>query len=217
MTDTSKFKKTKFPNVYETPSGGHYVRARVTDPSTDKIVQIKKTLDTKDPLEALQWLKAETDRVKSGVASPTPAKTRFSEFAAQLFENKITIGDIKSAAGRTRWKTTLPHLIAGTEGEKSGKFVTGFGDVYIDKLRPTHIEEWKLGIAALIKAGDYAPTTANGWLSILRVICKAAKRKFSLPQLATEDIDDFDTSDHITYTEEEPNALHPDQVPLFLE
>ncbi|MEI9948228.1 MAG: site-specific integrase [Pseudomonadota bacterium] len=217
MADTSKFKKTKYPNIYETPSGGHYVRARVSDPSTDKIIQIKKTLDTKDPLEALQWLRAETDRIRSGVALPLAAKTRFSEFAAQLFENKVTIGDIKSAAGRTRWGSTLQHLIAGTHGDKTDKFVTGFGDVYIDKLHSSHIEEWKLGIAGLIQAGDYSPTTANGWLSILRVITKAAKRKFSLTHLATEDIDDFNTDDHITYTEEEPNALHPDQVPLFLE
>ena len=27
----------------------------------------------------------------------------------------------------------------------------------------------------------------------------------------------FNTDDHVTYKEEEPNALHPDQVPLFLE
>jgi len=57
----------------------------------------------------------------------------------------------------------------------------------------------------------------NGWISILRVICKAAKRKFSLSALPTDDIDDFNTDDHVTYTEEEPNALHPNQVPLFLE
>ena len=217
MADTSKFKKTKYPNVYETLSGGHYVRARVTDRSTDKIIQIKKTLDTKDPLEALRWLQAETDRIRSGVALPPAAKTRFSEFAAQLFENKVSIGDIKSAAGRTRWGSTLAHLVGGTQGEKAGKFVPGFGDVYIDKLHSSHIEEWKLGIAILIKAGDYSPTTANGWLSILRVVCKAAKRKFSLTRLATEDVDDFNTDDHITYSEEEPNALHPDQVAPFLE
>jgi integrase len=217
MADTTKFKKTKFPNVYTTPSGGHYVRARVTDPTTDKLVSIKKTLETKDPLEALRWLQAETDRIKSGVALAPSAKTRFSEFAAQLFENKVKVRDIKSAAGRTRWGSTLPHLIAGTNGQKAGKHITAFGDVYIDKLHSSHIEEWKLGIADLIQAGDYAPTTVNGWLSILRVVCKAAKRQFSLPHLATEEVSDFSTDDHATYTEEAPNALHPDQVPLFLE
>src|SRR6185369_9856263 len=113
MTDTSKFKKTKFPNVYETPSGGHYVRARVTDPSTDKTGQIKKTLDTKDPLEALQWLKAETDRVKSGVASPTPAIARFSDFAAHVFASTIACGDTKSAPGTRVPSRSLSYTTAG--------------------------------------------------------------------------------------------------------
>jgi integrase len=46
---------------------------------------------------------------------------------------------------------------------------------------------------------------------------KAAKRRFGLPYLATEDVSDFDTSEHATYTEEEPNALSPEEVPSFLE
>lgn len=43
------------------------------------------------------------------------------------------------------------------------------------------------------------------------------KRKFGLNHLATEDVTDFNTDDHVTYTDEEPNALHPDQVPLFMQ
>ena len=74
----------------------------------------------------------------------------------------------------------------------------------------------ELGIASLIKAGDYSPTTANGWLSILRLICKAAKRQFTLPHLATEDMPDFNTDDWVTYSEEAPNTLPPEQVPAFL-
>jgi len=209
--------KTKYPNVFATSTGGHLVRARVKDPSTDSLIEIKKTIDTTDPLEVLQWLQGETDRIKSGVALPTPAKLRFSEFAAQLLEDKVTVGEIKSAVGRSRWVNTLEHLIAGTTGEKSEKYVTAFGDIFIDKLHVSHVEAWKLGIAGLIKAGDYSPTTANGWLSVLRVICKAARRKFNLAHLPTEDVADFDTSEWITYSEEEPNSLLPEQVPLFLE
>jgi hypothetical protein len=66
---------------------------------------------------------------------------------------------------------------------------------------------WRDGINELIAAGDYAPTTANSWLSILRVIAKAAKREFGLEHLATEGIEDFDISEHVTYSEEQPNAL----------
>ena len=190
MTSYAKLKKTKFQNVFATPTGGHYVRARVTDPTTDKLVTIKKTLQTKDPLEAFQWLQAEVDRVRSGTLLPQKVKPRFSEFAAQLLEDKLATREIKSSAGRTRWTCTLEHLISGTTGE-SELYVPAFGDMYIDKIHVSHVEAWKLGIAGLIKASDYSPTTANGWLAILRVIMRAAKRKYGLSHLATEDVTDF--------------------------
>jgi integrase len=88
--------------------------------------------------------------------------------------------------------------------------------MYLDKIASAHIETWKEEVAALIAAGDYAPTTANGWLAVLRVVMKAAKRQFSLPSLPTEGVRGFDESEHATYTEEEPNALLPHEVPLFL-
>lgn len=216
MTNWSSLKKTKFPNVFETPTGGHLVRARVVDPTTDKLTTIKKTLQL-DAGTAFQWLQAEIERVKSGKPLPQLQKLRFSEFAAELQAEKLTTGDIKSAKSGERWGYTLEHLIGGTTGEKSGKHVPGFGDIFVDKLHASHVEQWRLGIAGLINAGDYAPTTANGWLSILRVVCKAAKRKFGLSHLATEDVADFDTSDWVVYSEEEPNSLTPQQVPLFLE
>jgi integrase len=56
----------------------------------------------------------------------------------------------------------------------------------------------------------------NGWLAILRVIMKAAKRKFSLVHLATEGVTNFDVSEHTTYTEEEPNSLLPEEVGPFM-
>jgi len=216
MTSYARLKKTKFKNVFATPTGGYYVRARVTDPTTDKLVAIKKTLQTKDPLEAFQWLQGEIDRIRSGTLLPKRAKPRFSEFAALLLEEKLDKREIKSAAGRTRWTCTLEHLISGTTGE-SEQYVPAFGDMYIDKIHVSHIEAWKLGLARLIEAEDYSPTTANGWLAILRVIMRAAKRTFGLPHLATEDVTDFDTSDWVTYSEEEPNSLTTEQVPLFLQ
>lgn len=108
------------------------------------------------------------------------------------------------ARGRPR---AAEHCLARREG----------GDFFVDRIRADHIEGWKTRIADLIAAGDYSPTTVNGWMSILRVIMKGAKRRFRLPYLATEDVKDFDTSEHATYTEEEPNALTPEEVPKFLE
>src|SRR5215472_8813308 len=63
---------------------------------------------------------------------------------------------------------------------------------------------------------SFAPTTANGWLSILRVILKAAKHELGLTLDPTDGVAYFDTSEHETYTEEEPNALAPEKVSEFL-
>lgn len=202
--------------IWARKEGGHVVRARVTDAATGKSKEIFKVLHEKTAAQALAYLDEERSRIRAGRVCVKHPATRFSEFAASLLETKIAKREIRSAKGRERWRYTLQHLIAGTDGEKAERFVTGFGDYFLDRLTAEHVEEWKAGIAELIAAGDYSPTTANGWLSIFRVILKAAKRKFNLPFLATADVKDFDTSEHATYTEEEPNALAPEEVPLFL-
>jgi hypothetical protein len=90
-------------------------------------------------------------------------------------------------------------------------------DPYVeDKLLARHVEDWKGSLAELIAKGHYAPATCNGWLSILRVILQAAKRELGVSHVATEGLKDFDESEHDTYSEEEPNALLPEEVPLFL-
>jgi integrase len=94
--------------------------------------------------------------------------------------------------------------------------VTGLGELFIDEIRPAHIEAWRAGIARLIGAGNYAPTTANGWLFILRHILKRAKRELQLLFNAAEGIPAFDTSEHEVYTEEEPNALTSEETAQFL-
>ncbi len=215
MTDITKSKKTKFPNVFAMPTGGHLVRARVVDPVDGKQREIKKVLPL-DALQAHQWLQSEIARIKSGKPLPQAAKLRFSEFAESLLEEKLAKGEIRSAKGKERWGYTLVHLLEGTNGEKAEKHVPAFGDMFVDKIHVSHVEQWKLGIAGLIAAGDYSPVTVNGWLSILRVVAKAAARKFELSRSFAEGVEDFDTSEHVTYTVEEPNALLPEQVPTFL-
>ena len=74
----------------------------------------------------------------------------------------------------------------------------------------------QLRVCQLIAAGTYSPVTANGWLAVLHVIMKAAKRDFELPSNATEGIPSFDTSEHPTCTEEEPNTLTADVAAEFL-
>jgi integrase len=207
---------TKLPGVWQRKEGGYLVRARATEAATGHLVEIKKVLPQATEAEAFAWLEAERTRVRNGTASVAPPKTRFAEFARLLFERKLATKEIRSARGRAKWATVLEHLIAGTQGKHSMRTAAGFGEMFLDQIGVKHVEAWKTDIAVLIAAKDYAPTTCNGWLAVLRVVMKAAKREYSLPALATEGVRDFDESEHETYTEEEPNALLPEEVPRFL-
>jgi integrase len=206
---------TRLPGVWKRKEGGYLVRARATDPTTGNLVEIKRVLPEADEATAYKWLEDERAQVRRGIVVVSQ-RMRFAEFAASLFEHKVKVGDIRSPKGRDRWRCTLVHLISGTYGKKAEKRVKGFGAFFLDAFHLSHVEEWKEGIAELIASGDYSPTTANGWLAILRVIMKAAKRRVGLPDNPMEDVKDFDTSEHATYTEEEPNALRPEEAPAFL-
>lgn len=118
--------------------------------------------------------------------------------------------EIRSARGREKWKYTLEHLIGGTRD------VAGFGEMFIDKITASHVEAWRVGIARLIAANEYAPTTANGWLGILRVITKAAKQELALDCDPAAAAKFFKTDEHVIYSDEEPNALTPGEAKKFL-
>lgn len=208
---------TRHSGVYKRKEGGHLVRARVKDATTGQLKEIKKVLPEATEIEALNFLEQERSRIRAGLVLAKPRKPRFCDYAVSLFEKKLAKGQIKSSAGRDRWRFTLEHLIAGTTSSDGETVVPGLGEYYVDELRPDHVEQWVDGIAGLIRAGDYSPHTANGWLSILRVIVKAATYDLELGRVVTDGIGDFDTSEHVTYPEEAPNSLEPNQVPLFLE
>jgi integrase len=207
---------TRVPGLWKRKGGGFLVRARVVEVTTGRMKEIRKVLPLADEAEAFKWLTDERARVKAGLVFAPQHSARFGDFAVSLLERKIATGDIKSKLGQEKWTRTLKHLIGGTGSSNGGPLVAGFGEFYLDQIRVAHVEAWKAGIGALIVKGKYAPTTANSWLAILRVIMKAAKRQLELPHLATEGVEDFDTSGHVTYTEEEPNSLPPERVPEFL-
>jgi integrase len=94
--------------------------------------------------------------------------------------------------------------------------VPGFGELFVDQIQSGHVDRWKELMGGLMRAGQYSPNTVNSWLAVLRVVLKAAKRDFELPKLATDGVPNFDASSHVTYSEEEPNSLTPEQVGPFL-
>lgn len=201
---------TKLPGVWQRKDGGYLVRARVVDPITRAVREIKRVLPDLDETSAYLWLKREMDRVRAGADSTTKQRMRFSVYSVSLLERKLTTKEIKSARGRDKWVYTLQHLIGGTSG------VAGFGDMFVDEIGVRHVEAWKARVAKLVEKGEYSPHTVNGWINILFTILRAARREFDLEHDATNGVLLLDTSEHDTYSEEEPNALTEDEVATFL-
>jgi integrase len=187
------------PGVWERKEGGHVVRGQAKDPTTGKPKEIFKVLPNATAAAGLQWLDEEKRRIRAGVVSAPSQKQRFNEFAESLFKEKVATGDIRSAAGRNKWLYTFPHLFKA------------FGDFFVDKIHVSHVEAWRAEMAKLVVAGDYSPATVNSWINILRVIMKAARRKD-----AVEGVRLLDTSEHETYTDEEPNAFLPEELAGYL-
>ena len=68
---------TRLPSVWRRKAGGHFVRARVTDPTTGKKREIRKVLPEADERTAFNWLHDERARIKGGIVKEQPQKTRF--------------------------------------------------------------------------------------------------------------------------------------------
>ncbi len=94
------------------------MRARVVDPTTGKMKELKKVLPQADEATAYKWLNDQKARVRDCRMSAPRQQTRFCDYATSLFEKKVKTGDIRSAKGRYRWKGVLQHLIVGTSGRR---------------------------------------------------------------------------------------------------
>jgi hypothetical protein len=90
------------------------------------------------------------------------------------------------------------------------------GSQTADAIRRTDIEKWLTKVGGEVNAGKYSPVTVNNWLSILRVVINSAEDDFDWDRNPITNVDVIDTSTHVTFTEEEPNALLPDEVRRFL-
>lgn len=202
--------ETKIPGVYRVKEGGHLIRVRVSDPVSGKMKEVRRVLPDADEAAAYLTMKRVQAALLESGKSPHKLMPLFSNYSVSLLERKLTDRTIKSARGRERWGYTLRHLIAGTKG------VAGFGELRIDQIRVAHVEAWKAGIAKLIAAKKYSPSTANGWLAILLTILRSGHREFDLKHDATKGVTFLDTSEFETYPEEEPNALVEEEVKAFL-
>ena len=193
------------PGVWQRKEGGHVVRGRATDPRSGRQRDVWRVLAESDKSAAYQWLQAELARIRTGGAAAAQSRTPFASYVVSLLKRKIDCGDIQSAAGTEKWKNALEHLIGSRIGE-----------MYVEMIRPRDVEAWKVDAAERVRAGKYAPTTINTWLSVLKVVLGHARRDLELPQNAARDVMPLDTSRHRVYSREEPNSLTVEEVCEFL-
>ncbi len=217
------------PGVWRMREGGYLVRGRVTDPHTGRCREVLRALDVPDAAAAYRWLQEELDRVRSGTtaaptrpaepveasaptrpeerpANPSPTLPSWKDFALSLVERKKAEGRIRSAHTRGVVASTLKkHLLPA------------FGHLRVDEFRRATVIEWKAQVALKIRDGKVSPVTANNWLRLFGMILRAAWVEHEIDRRCpVEGIEPFDTSEHPTYTDEEPNALTPAEAKEFM-
>ncbi len=214
------------PGVYKRKDGGYVVRGAAKNPKNGRLKEVFKVLgDVRDPREALAWLTRERGRIRSGEAQEeTTRPPRLHVYAASLMEDKINEGKIVSEAGKEKWGGALAHI-----------YEAPFADFFLDEIQKNDVRAWYKTLPSLTwhrtkkvkqpdgslnevvyASGNYSPTVLNTWLSVLRVITKAAVNEYNLPFDPMVGISNFPETS--SYTEEEPNALSPEEneVSLFL-
>jgi hypothetical protein len=209
------------PGVWGLKDGGFLVRTRALDP-VGKVKEHMRALRgvTLEEAEREKYRLQTTARVQ--LREPDALPPLWLEYARSLFEEKVNEGRIKSAKSRERWASTLARL---------SPFI---GGLYVDEVTRERLLEWRSQMAKWIARGmpsvrerdktrkrkkkivPLAPATANGWMSILKVVCAAMTDRLDLPRDPAAKLQSFPNT-HETYTEEQPNALTPEESRAFCE
>lgn len=193
------------PGVWRMKGGGYLIRARANEFRTGRQKEVMRTVHNTDAAGAYRQLQDALDEIKNGRGRAAAARIRFGEYAASLFERKVDKGELGSAQTVENWELMLRlHLLPA------------FGDMFVDAISRADIETWLAEEARKVKAKGGSPITVNGWLRIFKVIMNEAVDELGLDKNPIMKVKGIDTSNHVTFTEEEPNALTPEEVPLFL-
>ena len=210
----------EMPGVWRRKAGGFRVRGRVVDPKTGKLRGVNRIVECSKAREAAAALQAELDAIRSSAATTPTARnrTRFDEWALDVFDRKVKSGAILSARGRDKWHWCLStHLIPA------------FGSYFVDAISREQIERWKTDVLLAPRAktkdakrdralaGDrYSPETVNTILGVLRQVMGDAAETFNFNDPSAK-VENVSKRGHRTYTYEEPNALKLEDLGRFLD
>ncbi len=195
------------PGVWRRRDGGCLVRGRVKDPRTGKSKEVLRALPGTTVAAAFAWLQGELDKVRTSHVDERPGRLpRWGDYATTLLEAKVTDGSIKGRRTRINWESMLKQHL-----------VPAFGALRVDLIRRADVIACKNRLASLVKRGTYSPVTVNNILRLFGTITNSAYDEFEIdrrnPALR---LPYLDTSEHVTYTEEEPNSLTVPEMRVFL-
>jgi len=194
----------------------------VTNPRTRRRKSIIRALPEATVVQAQRWRDDQVSIARDTAHGRTPQKMRFAQFAASLYARKVATGDLGSPKSRERWEDTLTlHLIPR------------FGDMFCHEIKSEDVREWRDELAARVersrelrrkptlskeeKGALLSPATANGWFSIMRILCKDMVLQHRLGADPCAALRNIDESTNRTYTFEQPNALTPELARRFVE
>lgn len=193
------------PGVYRLKAGGYLVTVTLMNPRTRRRQTTQQVLPKMMLAEAVGEREALKLDLRARQLGRVKQRMRFSAFAASLFEEKVTAGEIESAAGRDKWRVALEKHI-----------LPRFGDLFCHELTGQDLIAWRNELAKKVKADRIAASTANTWFSVLSVITAAMKSRLHLIEDPSDHLKMFDLTRRPTYTREKPNALTVEQARAFL-
>lgn len=208
--------------VYRLKSGGFFLRARVADRAGEMVPVYEVAHDLRTIAQATKRRAVLVAEARAEQKGEARSKQLWSAFAASLLEERVSRGDIESAATVEWWQNTLTHYLVPAFGDYVATDVTrSVIDGWITKT----VLPWKRDghmVQRMRKGEPFGqprlvqpkPATINGWLRILRNISNAIQVKFDLAKSAFDGIEFL--PEGRTYTREQPNSLPPEVVYRFL-
>jgi integrase len=213
------------PGIYRLKSGGHFVRSRVTDAMGKRREVTAVLAEATTPQAAQRELDKLVADARAEARGEIRTKQTWRSFAVSRLQERIRKGKVASEATVDWWKDAIAI------------FVAEWGDLDVRDVTRHHVERWLNGrVAVWMTEGKtvvrkrrperrgplvdvdvttvISPTTVNNWLRVLRAISHAIKDKFDLPKSAFDGVEFFE--ERRAYTKEEPNALPPEMLPMFM-
>lgn len=185
------------------PTGEFLVRVRVPNPITGKYKDVARKL----PRTATPEDFTETQRSlreASARTVPDAARTRFGDYAQKVMEDRIALGKIVSPETKVKWENTIDNHLAGP-----------WGDAFVDAIKRRDVEEWLVSLGKDMQADKCKLSSVKTWWGVFKTVMSRAAAYFDIKD--PTHLVELPSSNHRTYTIEEPNSLLPSEVPKFFE